>query len=97
MQLELDLQPPRPPVEIRIFPCHRMTGAIREAVDDALASKTPQAVLRKEVMLWRLRLTRLQVPVAERERSVARFKTELFCELLRRQHRVAGSRRDGAA
>ncbi len=97
MQLELDLRPPRPSAEIRVFPCHRMVGAIRATVDDALASKAPQSVLRKELFLWRHRLVRLRVPAGDIERSVARFRQELICEMLRRQRGIASLRRGGAA
>lgn len=84
MQLELDLRPPQPSADILVFPVQRMRGAIRETIDDALASPRPRSVIAKEVSLWRRRLRSLDIAPVVAERSIARFRTELQCEMLRR-------------
>lgn len=82
---------------ILAFPAHRMTGAIQCAADKILAAKSWRRELDRHVDIWRFRLWVLGLSDAAIERSAARYRQEIHCELLRRRRGIDRRQKGGAA
>lgn len=93
----LDRLERRDPATVLAFPAHRMVGAIQSGADKIMAAKSWRRELDRHTDIWRFRLYVLGVSAPEIERSAARYRQELFCELLRRRHGINPRQKGGAA